>query len=149
MRFYGSNAHIILLKSIVPKENHVFFMMVMMLLMLMMLMYRKTDKHVYTHIISMYTVYNNKYTHILYTHISHICSIIGNKHILIFQWDLVFTIPWAIPPSNSFAKLLDMALEPRCKILDRWNQVIEDPASPWKGWSWVWQQWSLQLIFLH
>ncbi len=60
-------------------------------------------------------------------------------------WYLAFTIPWAIPLSNSFAKLLDMALEPRCKILDRWNQVIEDPASPWKGW--MWHQWFCNLSF--
>ena len=86
IRFYGSNARIILLKSIVPKENHMLFIM-MIVLMLMMLMYDEAHKHVYKHIISVYT-------HTLYTHIY---SIIGNKHILFFQWDLVFTIPWAIP----------------------------------------------------
>ena len=59
MRFYGSNIHVTLLNSIAPKENHMFFfMMVMMLLMLMMLMYGKAHKHVYTHIISMYTKIN-------------------------------------------------------------------------------------------
>ena len=53
-----------------------------------------------------------------------------------------------IPLSISFAKLLVMAdMEPRCKILDRWNQVIEDPASPWKGCNVKVTPMVLQLIF--